>query len=413
MSSSKFYGEIKEAFQDVKKVQLKEQYRLNPILSCKEILLRKGIELKSEKMIKYLTFRILESMPKKDIQTIQKGMILTRKNGTVYNISKNLKIQHDILDNSNHIHFPSWIGLLFGDYTEETIQKEEFKKLVKDKLNIHTEETIESYWQDCKQIENSKDDGLNIEKLHVNMIISDTNHIENIEKMQDLMISTIHKAKGKEFENVYLDNEIETLIMQEDKIIENAKLLYVAITRAKENCYRINAEKNNNKVYYGAMPEEERYFEYLYKRNGYKKGCTDKKISKIEIGLEKDIDKTSFIDDQIIGNAIENINYIKNHVHKNDYVDLILEEGKYYIYHHERKIGKMNIETVYEQVQKYLNKVKEMSYKPIKYEKVKIKRLCTISMFQEFIPSEIQNIYAKTGMWIGIELEGFGELKWG
>ena len=72
----------------------------------------------------------------------------------------------------------------------------------------------------------------------------------------------------------------------------------------------------------------------------------------------------------------------------------------------------MNIENLYENTQKYLNKVRRMSYKPSKYSGVKIKRITTISMFQEFIPSEIQNIYAKTGMWIGIELEGFGELKW-
>ena len=72
----------------------------------------------------------------------------------------------------------------------------------------------------------------------------------------------------------------------------------------------------------------------------------------------------------------------------------------------------MNIENLYENTQKYLNKVRRMSYKPLKYSKVKIKRITTISMFQEFIPSEIQNIYAKTGMWIGIELEGFGKLEW-
>ena len=98
---------------------------------------------------------------------------------------------------------------------------------------------------------------------------------------------------------------------------------------------------------------------------------------------------------------------------KGDYVDLILEEDKYYyIYHNKRKIGKMNIEDVYKNAQRYLNKVKEMTYKPIKYSGVRIKRIATIAMFQEFIPSEIQNVYSRTGIWIGVELEGFGELEW-
>ena len=104
--------------------------------------------------------------------------------------------------------------------------------------------------------------------------------------------------------------------------------------------------------------------------------------------------------------------YIKNNVKKGDYVDLILEEDQYYIYHNERKIGKMNIENLYENAQKYLNKVKKMTFKPVKYSGVRIKSTATIAMFQEFIPSEIQNVYAKTGIWIGVELEGFGELEW-
>ena len=53
-----------------------------------------------------------------------------------------------------------------------------------------------------------------------------------------------------------------------------------------------------------------------------------------------------------------------------------------------------------------------MTFIPKMYSNVKIKRISTIAMFQEFIPSRIQNVYAKTGMWIGIELEGFGILKW-
>ena len=72
----------------------------------------------------------------------------------------------------------------------------------------------------------------------------------------------------------------------------------------------------------------------------------------------------------------------------------------------------MNIEDLYKDAQKYLNRVKKMTYNPIKYSEVRIKRVSTIAMFQEFIPSEIQNVYSKTGIWIGVELEGFGEIVW-
>ena len=411
MSSKDFYKELEKTFCKVKKVELKKQKRLNPILDQKAVLLRAAIESKDEKLISNLITQILANIPYEDIENVQEGIILTRRNGKVYEISGNLKVKHNILDNSNNIHYPSWIGYIFGDYTESSIEIEKFEKLIKNKLNINKKEEIMKYWGYCKEIEENVDDILDIQKLHNNMIVSDNINVENIEKNEKVVISTIHKAKGKEFESVYLDKEIEEKSNQEN-IIDYAKLLYVAITRAKNSWYEINLPTKKYKTYYGVILEEERHFEYSYKTKKYRKGHTDKSIRKIEIGLEKDIDKSSFINDKIVGNAKENIEYIKNKVHVDDYVDLVLEDDKYYIYHKERKIGKMNIENLYENTQKYLNKVRRMSYKPSKYSGVKIKRITTISMFQEFIPSEIQNIYAKTGMWIGIELEGFGELKW-
>ena len=395
----------------IKKVELKKQKRLSPILDQKAVLLRAAIESKDEKLISNLILQILENIPYEDIENVQEGIILTRKNGKVYDISGNLKVKHNILDNSSNIHYPSWIGYIFGDYTENNIEMDKFEKLIKNKLNISEKEEVMKYWRYCKEIEENTNDILDIQKLHNNIIVSDNINVENIEKNEKVVISTIHKAKGKEFESVYLDKEIEEECIKEN-IIDYAKLLYVAITRAKNNWYEINSTTKKYKTYYGVIPEEERYFEYSYKRKKYRKGHTDKSIRKIEIGLEKDIDRTSFINDKIVGNAKENIEYIKNKIHVDDYVDLVLEDDKYYIYHKERKIEKMNIENLYENTQKYLNKVRRMSYKPLKYSKVKIKRITTISMFQEFIPSEIQNIYAKTGMWIGIELEGFGKLEW-
>ena len=411
MSSKEFYKELEIIFGEIKKVELKKQKRLSPILDKKAVLLRAAIESKDEKLISNLIPQILENIPYEDIENVQEGIILTRKNGKVYDISGNLKVKHNILDNSSNIHYPSWIGYIFGDYTENNIEMDKFEKLIKNKLNISEKEEVMKYWRYCKEIEENTNDILDIQKLHNNIIVSDNINVENIEKNEKVVISTIHKAKGKEFESVYLDKEIEEECIKEN-IIDYAKLLYVAITRAKNNWYEINSTTKKYKTYYGVIPEEERYFEYSYKRKKYRKGHTDKSIRKIEIGLEKDIDRTSFINDKIVGNAKENIEYIKNKIYVDDYVDLVLEDDKYYIYHKERKIGKMNIENLYENTQKYLNKVRRMSYKPLKYSKVKIKRITTISMFQEFIPSEIQNIYAKTGMWIGIELEGFGKLEW-
>lgn len=412
MSSKEFYKNLEEKFNNLIQIQYSKQKRLSPKLDAKAILLRLAIESKDEKIIDNLISQILKNVPTQEVEKLQKGIILTRKNGKVYDISRNLMIKHNILDNNSNMYYPSWIGYIFGDYEENIVEKIQFENIIINKLHITEKEEINKYWSYCKEIENYEDETLDIEKMHRNIIISDSIDIENIEREENVIISTIHKAKGKEFESVYLDKEIEERRSNED-IVDYAKLLYVAITRAKKNCYEIKFDYSKYKKYYGIIPEDERHLEFTYKNKKNGKGHTNKSIRKIEIGLEKDIDKTSFINDKIVGNAKENIEYIKNNVKKGDYVDLILEEDKYYyIYHNKRKIGKMNIEDVYKNAQRYLNKVKEMTYKPIKYSGVRIKRIATIAMFQEFIPSEIQNVYSRTGIWIGVELEGFGELEW-
>lgn len=411
LSSKDFYKSLDETFKNMIRIKYTQQRRLSPILDRKAILLRSAIESKDEKIIECLISQILRNIPTQEVENVQEGIILTRKNGKVYDISRSLIIKHNILDNSSNMYYPSWIGYVFGDYEEDTIKKIQFENMIINKLHITEKEKINRHWKYCKEIENNEGEILDIEKMHRNIIISDNINVENIEENEKVMISTVHKAKGKEFESVYLDKDIEERRNKED-VIDYAKLLYVAITRAKKNCYEISFTDSKYKKYYGSMPEDARYLEFTYKNKINRKGHTDKSIRKIEIGLEKDIDKTSFINDKVVGNAKENMEYIKNNVKKGDYVDLILEENQYYIFHNKRKIGKMNIEDLYSNAQRYLNKVKKMTYYPKTYSGVRIKRITTIAMFQEFIPSEIQNIYAKTGIWIGVELEGFGELGW-
>lgn len=415
MSSKEFYKELYETFKEMEEIEYKIQKRLNPILNQKAILLRMAVKSKDEKMISSLIQQVLDSVPLIKIENIKEGAILTIKNGQVYDISRNLKIENGILNNTKEIYYASWIGWLLGDYNNNWIEKQKFQSRVIEKLNITDKNEIDNYWKYCKKIENSNNEELDIQRMHTNMIISDNTEVNNIQQDESVIISTIHKAKGKEFKNVYIDKQIENEIAEErerENIVNYAKLLYVAITRTKGDCYKVDFEENEKKKYYGKIPQEDRYFEYYYKNKNNGKGHTNKGINQIEIGLENDIDKTSFIDDIVVGSAMENIKYIKENVKKSDFVDLVFEEDNYYIYHNKRKIGKMNINDLYEKTQKYLNKVKEMTFTPKMYSNVKIKRISTIAMFQEFIPSRIQNVYAKTGMWIGIELEGFGILKW-
>jgi len=70
---------------------------------------------------------------------------------------------------------------------------------------------------------------------------------------EKIVIATIHKAKGLEFENVIIpactdDNFPSYFSKLNNTIIEDARLLYVAMTRAKKRLF-ITSHTQNNKGY--------------------------------------------------------------------------------------------------------------------------------------------------------------------
>ena len=69
--------------------------------------------------------------------------------------------------------------------------------------------------------------------------IKNANYVE--EKQAEVVLSTIHKAKGMEWDNVVIDSDFHILDMEIKQILaqeeEELNLLYVAITRAKEKLH--------------------------------------------------------------------------------------------------------------------------------------------------------------------------------
>jgi ATP-dependent DNA helicase RecQ len=71
----------------------------------------------------------------------------------------------------------------------------------------------------------------------------------------NVLVSTMHKAKGKEFESVYLGLEQDFINNEYDK-----RLLYVAMTRAKKN---LHIHTKNN-IFYNLLPYCTNSYEYTY-----------------------------------------------------------------------------------------------------------------------------------------------------
>jgi superfamily I DNA/RNA helicase len=76
-------------------------------------------------------------------------------------------------------------------------------------------------------------------------------NLENVsqvkEKEADLIVSTIHKAKGREWDNVVIEDDFK---LSEKTSDEEWNLLYVAITRAQKTvCLRGNLLADIKKVW--------------------------------------------------------------------------------------------------------------------------------------------------------------------
>lgn len=90
-------------------------------------------------------------------------------------------------------------------------------------------------------------------------------------KVNGVMLSSMHSCKGLEFDTVYIIDLIENIFPSPDSLDktnkndsssleEETRLMYVAITRARENLYLINPLRKNNKKCSPSM-----FLEKLYK----------------------------------------------------------------------------------------------------------------------------------------------------
>ncbi len=378
-----------------------------------------------QKLNEYIQHEILTKIKKKKIEykPEKKIAILARQNGQVYEIANKLdnNIPYKIQNYSSSIVFPKWIGYLLGDVEQNYLAKEQFETLIKQKLNV---DKLDKYWNYCKEIENDiyNEDEINLSKLKENMIIDKGQYPNDFNENDNgkIIISTIHKAKGREYDEVYLHFRNSDFVNNTnvvDLTLDNARTLYVALTRAKENYYKYEYEIKWTIFRSFKDGINDRYYGFVYGKNKYYNSKTKKienrkirMIRKIEIGLEGDIDYNSFIDPEIVSDVKENQEYIYNKIKIGDIVDLKNYEGKFYIYHKGKRIGCMNIENVFKNASYDLFK-KYYTKKELKaYRNIRVKSIITVAKFPDYIDDKYDLPYRNTGLWNAIELEGFGKL---
>lgn len=322
--------------------------------------------------------------------------ILCRENGEAEYISGLLcekRIPHTLNRGVNNtVPLPRWIADVFWDYCLETISRNDFIERFGFRCDSELEPDI--IWQFFCSMIDSQDAVINVSEL-INAL-ANVNNIPSYFFNEDpmLTVSTIHKAKGSEFNKVIL---IESDIELSSESAEEARIRYVALTRPKTKFIAMNKERKKyfKRIISGRVIETK-----WHKHNKYCKYIT--------VGFTGDIDNNSFVSGNF-DSVLDLQEYIINNIKLYDelYAKRTADSEIYNIYHQEHCIGTLSKKMIDE----IRMGVESTDYKrnlPGKLNKFYVSGITTeiLKKFDANVPVE----YQKSRICFGIQITGFANL---
>ena len=318
--------------------------------------------------------------------------ILSWSNGDAYRQSSDLysmpdkSFTHRILTGARRLSYRREIADILSGYIGPLISYCKFLELANNK-NID-EETAQSIWEGfAKILDKNNATEINLEELK-RLMVSERRVADVLlcPETATLTISTIHKAKGKEYDTVLVKQSGE--ISKSDDV----KVYYVAMTRAKNELII----KPNTSRHRDIRMESGRFVEV-------KQG----EIKRLELGLDGDIDPISFIEGDDVAERQE---YIATHVKQGDPIKISKHDGKYYIVHEGRYIGEVRPEIFRDWVHRKPYRFGSHIYKFsdfTDYVDLFISDVVTIVNIR--LDPRMSDEYKKCGFWYGIEFCGYAK----
>lgn len=203
-----------------------------------------------------------------------------------------------------------------------------------------------------------------------------------VQKNARITLSTIHKAKGQEYDDVIINN------FNKLSSTDSIKVYYVAATRAKSTLL-VSEKKHSIR----SRKLKERYFELSWRRY----------IRKVEFGIEGDIDPIGFVDKTLPGMAVEERqDYIAKHISEGDAIAIRKQNGRYLIEHEGHYIGEVRRE-VFDDIAQCFARYHQV-FNDSDFEKLYVKNVVTI--VNRRIDQRIAESYNASGFWYGIEFWG-------
>jgi len=224
---------------------------------------------------------------------------------------------------------------------------------------------------------------------HLSSLLVNTN-------CDSLTVSTIHKSKGREYDEVCLFCDFQYPLT-----IEELRVVYVGLTRAKKGL--ILMQKGNWPVRRSKNAMTRCIWTV---RNRWKNLFF---CSKIVVGLHTDVDTHGFVNSDL-KRSLALQSYIANNINVNDIVDIRFENSVYNVYHNCTNIGFLSNETPDELLLSISSIVGWGNTPPPHLSNVYIKNL--ISVIPRGFPSGVNELFKTSKFWLGVELTGFADINW-
>lgn len=260
MRSEEFYNALFNQIHDKAEfLKLTKNHRQNQELISQTTPLREAILSQEHAEMESATSKLMNevcaldktsiSIQFEDLEDYRNGgkvCLLLRNNGQTLRVSSNLRkkgIPHILNCTETDFNYASWVSDVFNNYTSKYITYEEFEQRISKNL-ITKQHSPKDIWQRLCQLLHDDDDELKVKDILDGIMYSKIDDsILRIQRNGNIIVSNIHRAKGREYESVIIDSEFAESMINEKADPDEYKTLYVGVTRPKKRLYAAPLQK--------------------------------------------------------------------------------------------------------------------------------------------------------------------------
>lgn len=326
-------------------------------------------------------------------------LILCKTNGEAAHVSQILfedatHITHVMKQSANHKTLACWIAkALFGN-DGGIMEKSQFIA----NANDYEIDSPEEKWRVLKSLDGHE----HAPGLHIQEVLTALSRLDGLPDVclnlsnRDVIVSTIHRAKGSEAEHVFwLDSPLMFENQQDDSLSDALKAAYVAATRAKTDIHIIHPDEK----FFMKSVGENRWIQAGYGKN-------KKPFCKGIALLPEDVDHTSFVDQQYAEAAQSVLACIEPSLCVDLYPNAV--ENRFEIYFDGQMIGRTSSD---------FTKALFAGFEATNHNRnwpscIRDVHIAAVTTVIASSSNEIDDSYRTAGCWLGIELGGFPNIAW-